>query len=250
MRVKLHQQRQVTFSRDIDQDKFDGSFHYRSIIGKLNYLENATRQDIVYALHPCARFCADPKVTHGKAILHLVKYLKAPRDKGITMDPTKDTGFEVYADADFSGNWNKGTAEFDSSTAKSRTGYVISFYGCPLIWTSKLQTQIALSTTEAEYIALSQALRDTIPVMNLTKELHERGIQGDYIIPKVYCKAFEDNMGAIELAKTPKMRPRTKHVNLVYHHFREHVREGLIDITNKTHAFGYVFGVVNIFRVY
>ena len=216
--------------RDIDEDKFDGSFNYRSIIGKLNYLEKATRPDIAYAVHQCARFCSDPKVTHGKAVLHLVKYLKATKDKGITMDPTKEKGFEVYADADFSGNWNNSTAESDSSTAKSRTGYVISLYGCPVIWTSKLQTQIALSATEAEYIALSQALRDTIPVMNLTKELHERGIQGEYIIPKIYCKAFEDNMGAIELAKTPKMRPRTKHINLVYHHFREHVREGLIDI--------------------
>ena len=77
---------------------------------------------------------------------------------------------------------------------------------------------------------MSQALRDTIPVMNLVHELHNRGFEGEFIVPKVYCKAFEDNMEAIELAKTPKMRPRTKHINLVYHHFRDQVGSETIDI--------------------
>ena len=109
----------------------------------------------------------------------------------------------------------------DVSTAKSRTGYVISFAGCPVIWGSKLQTQIALSTTEAEYIALSQALRDAIPIMNL--EIKSKGFDIYSKTPRVYCNAFEDNNGALELARTPKMRARTKHINLVYHHFRDYV---------------------------
>ena len=49
-------------------------------------------------------------------------------------------------------------------------------------------------------------------------------------VPKIHCKAFEDNIGALELAKVPKMRPRTKHINLVFHHFREHVRKGIVSI--------------------
>ena len=48
--------------------------------------------------------------------------------------------------------------------------------------------------------------------------------------PRLYCKAFEDNSGALELARLPKLRPRTKHINICYHHFREHVRNGLIKI--------------------
>ena len=92
------------------------------------------------------------------------------------------------------------------------------------MWQSKLQTQCSLSTTEAEYIALSQALREVIPIINLLEELKSNNIDTVSSTPTVFCKAFEDNLGALELAKSPKMKPRTKHINISYHHFREHVR--------------------------
>ena len=66
--------------------------------------------------------------------------------------------------------------------------------------------------------------------MKLLQELKDFGFNSKFIRPKVHCKAFEDNIGALELAKVPKMRPRTKHINLVFHHFREHVRKGLVSI--------------------
>jgi hypothetical protein len=209
--------------RDETAPSFQGNFHYRSIIGKLNFLEKSTRPDIAYAVHQCARFCEDPKQTHDDAVLHLIKYLSATRDKGIILDPKHDQSFEVYADADFAGNWHKFTAHTDPSTAKSRSGYVILFAGCPIMWSSKLQTQIALSTTEAEYIALLQSLRDTIPLMQLLQEFKSKGFPTVSTVPKVHCKAFEDNSGALELARLPKLRPRTKHINVVYHHFRDFV---------------------------
>ena len=81
-----------------------------------------------------------------------------------------------------------------------------------------------MSTTEAEYIALSQALREVIPIINLLEELKSNNIDTVSSTPTVFCKAFEDNLGALELAKSPKMKPRTKHINISYHHFREHVR--------------------------
>lgn len=90
--------------------------------------------------------------------------------------------------------------------------------------------QVTLSTTEAEYVALSQSLRDIIPVMNLMQELHNKGFTGASPIPTIHCKAFEDNSCASELARTPKMQPRTTHINLVYHHFRSFVRDGKITI--------------------
>ena len=213
-----------------DAPSFDGRWHYRSVVGKLNYLEKCTRPDIAYAVHQCARFCEDPKEEHAKAIEFLVKYLAGTRDKGIELHPKGIPVIDVYADADFAGNWNKATAEFDPSTAKSRTGYLINFAGCPIHWASKLQTQIALSTTEAEYIALSQSLREAIPVMQLVHELREMGIVKIDDKAQVYCRCFEDNVGALELANMPKMRPRTKHINLVYHHFRSFAREGLIKV--------------------
>jgi hypothetical protein len=67
--------------------------------------------------------------------------------------------------------------------------------------------------------------------MNLLSELHEKGFSSkEDIPPKVHCKAFEDNSGALELARAPKMRPRTKHINIIYHYFRQHVRDKLISI--------------------
>jgi hypothetical protein len=105
------------------------------------------------------------------------------------------------------------------------------FYAkCPIIWASKLQSQVALSTTEAEYIAMPMALRDVIPIMELLEEMQARHFQVICTHPVVYCKVFEDNSGALELARLPKLRPRTKHINVCYHHFREHVRLGLIKV--------------------
>jgi hypothetical protein len=217
--------------RDEKAPSYRGSFHYRSVIGKLNFLEKSTRPDIAYAVHQCARFCEDPKQVHFDAIIYLTKYLAGTNDKGIILDPKHDKkSFEVYADADFAGNWNKLTAHKDPSTAKSRSGYVILFADCPIIWSSKLQTQIALSTSEAEYIALSQSLRETIPLMQLLEEFKEKGFPVVSTKPRVHCKAFEDNSGALELARLPKLRPRTKHINVVYHHFRDFVHKGLIEI--------------------
>ena len=211
-------------------EPFNKRWHYRSIIGKLNYLEKCTRPDIAYAVHQCARFCEDPKEEHAKAVEFLVRYLAGTKDKGIILHPKNVPVIDVYADADFAGNWNKTTAEWDPSTAKSRTGYLINFAGCPIHWASKLQTQIALSTTEAEYIALSQSLREAIPVMQLVREMREKHIINIDDKAKIYCRCFEDNVGALELANTPKMRPRTKHINLVYHHFRSFARQGLIKV--------------------
>ena len=202
---------------------FKGDFDYRSVVGKLNYLEKGSRPDIAYAVHQCARFSSNPRESHGEAVRNIVKYLNGTRDRGIILNPKLDKSFEVYVDASFSGEWNKDSAENDASTAKSRSGYVISLHGCPIIWHSKLQTQVALSTTEAEYIALSQSLRDTIPIINLLRELKEHGFTDTDPVPKIHCKVFEDNSGALELAKAPKMRPRTKHIALKYHHFRSFV---------------------------
>ncbi len=144
--------------------------------------------------------------------------------------PNPSKGFECYCNADFSGLWNKTLAPDDPSTTKSRSGWIIFYAGCPVSWASKLQSQVALSTTEAEYIAMSQSLRDVMPIMGLVQEMRERNFQVICTAPYVYCKVFEDNSGALELARLPKLRPRIKHINVCYHHFCEHFRMGLIKI--------------------
>ncbi len=183
-----------------------------------------------------ARWSSDPRLKHGEAVLYLCMYLNKTCGLGLKFKPDTAKGFECYADADFVGNWLKYTADVDPATAKSRSGWYVFYAGIPIIWASKLQTQIALSTTEAEYIALSCALRDVIPIMQLVNEVKNRGFKVICTAPFVYCKAFEVNTGALELARLPKLRPRTKHINVCYHHFQEHVRHGIIKIFPiKTH---------------
>ncbi len=77
---------------------------------------------------------------------------------------------------------------------------------------------------------MSQVLWDIISIMGLLQEMRERGFKVLCTEPYVYCKVFEDNSGALELARLSKLRPRTKHINVCYHHFCEHVRKGLIKI--------------------
>ncbi len=124
----------------------------------------------MYAAHQISKYSFDPRQSHGKAILYLVRYLKKMHDLRLKFKPDPKKGFECYCDANFSGNWNKAFAPMDPSTAKSRSGGIIFYAGCPVSWASKLQTQVTLSTTEAEYITMSQSLRDVIPIMNLLQD--------------------------------------------------------------------------------
>ena len=215
--------------RHLNSPDFDGSFDYRSIVGKLNYLEKSTRPDISYQVHMCARFSANPKMEHGQAIKHLCRYLLATKDKGIIFKPTNES-FDVMCDADFAGNWEAEGAVNDPDTARSRSGFIISYAGCPVSWSSKLATTIALSSTESEYECLSSALRETIPLMRIVQEMNSKGFGFKDTIPKVHCRVFEDNNGALEIATNHKIRPRTKHINVKFHHFHQHVKSGLIKI--------------------
>ena len=83
------------------------------------------------------------------------------RDKGIILRPNKSKGLECYVDADWAGAWTF-SSSFDPLSTHSRTGFVILYAGCPILWKSKIQSITALSTTKAEYIALSSALREVI----------------------------------------------------------------------------------------
>lgn len=133
---------------------------------------------------------------------------------------------ECYVDASFANGWNKSDPE-DRVTVLSRTGYVIKFADCPIIWVSKLQTEQTLSTTESEYVALSQSLRDVIPLIELMREIQPL-VRTKFLSRAIHCTVFEDNEGALALARCPRMRPRTKHICLKYHHFRDHVLRGTV----------------------
>ena len=105
----------------------------------------------------------------------------------------------------------------------SRTGFVIRYAVCPVIWSSKLQTEIALSTAEVEYISMSLALQEALPVQRLEKEIN-------CIVPLFtprtnFCLTFHEyNLSSISMAESPKFTPRTKHIAIKYHNFRSKVK--------------------------
>ena len=172
----------------------------------------------------------NPKESHAKAIRWLGRYLKSTKDKGLIMKPDNSKELEVFVDADFSRNWDKKDALDNRDTARSRHGYIISYKGCPIIWKSQMQTEIALSSTESEYMGLSYALREAIPIMGILKEMQMHGFSIGSTKASIHCKVFEDNSGALEMAKTHKYRPRTKHINVKYHHFRDYITRGNISV--------------------
>ena len=215
-------------SRDLEGAKRKHDWSYRSAIGMLGYLQNSTRPDISMAVHQCARFNANPMLCHEKAVKYIARYLLTSQDKGIHYKPDHTRGLECYVDADFAGGWSSGDVT-NPECVLSRTGYVIMYAGCPLTWCSKLQTEIALSTTEAEYIALSQSMREVIPFMNLIVEVGNV-FPLNNPKPKFHCKVFEDNRSCIRVAESPKFTPRTKHIAIKYHHFRKHVSDKTIAI--------------------
>ena len=116
------------------------------------------------------------------------------------------------------------------ATARSRHGYIISYAGCPVVWKSQLQTEIALSTTESEYMGLSYSLREAIPIMRILREFKKHSISIINDTTPVQCRVFEDNSGALEMGRVDKYRPRTKHLNLKLHHFRSYINKKRISI--------------------
>ena len=142
--------------------------------------------------------------------------------------PDITQGLECCLDADFAGGWKDGNNDSPKSVL-SRTGFVIMYAGCPLTWGSKLQTEIALSNTESEYIDLSSTMQAVIPFLGLMKETARlfKLLTRD---PVFRCTVWEDNESCITVAKSPKFTPRTKHISIKNHHFRRFVSDGTIII--------------------
>ena len=108
--------------------------------------------------------------------------------------------------------------------ARSRTGFVVTFANCPLMWVSKLQTEIALSTLHSEYVALSHSVRALLPLKSLTKELIDNlGIDSEKLKFVSSSTIYEDNNGAVVVTTIPRMTPTSKHIAVKYHWFRQHV---------------------------
>ena len=140
-------------------------------------------------------------------------------------------GVDVYVNADFAGHWPHEDKD-DPICVKSRTGYAICIANCPVIWGSKLQSTIALSTTKAEYNALSMVMCLVLPFNELFKVVGSGVGIGKEHLTTFKTTVWEDNNGCLILANMEPGRttPRSKHHAIKQHWFRSHIQEGVIEI--------------------
>jgi hypothetical protein len=215
-----------------DEPKHNEDWDYASVVGMLMYLSCNSRPDIAFALHQCPRFTHDPRRTHSQANKQIIRYLKGIADKGKIFTTNDAATVDCYVDADFAGAFKSTGDTQDPATTRSRTGYVIFAYGVPICWGSKLQTEVALSTMEEEYIALSTATREVLGLRHLLQEIStELDVSKEFKFTAL-SQIFEDNNGALALAKSPTMTPRSKHFATKYHFFKSHIKKngGVLDI--------------------
>jgi hypothetical protein len=218
---------------DKDGDPPNGTFNYASVIGMMWYLYGHSRPDLGFALSQAARFSFAPKRSHELALIRIGQYLKGTRDKGLVLTPNRAEFLKVdcYVDADFCGLYER-EDRTDPTSVKSRTGYVICIADCPVIWSSKLQESIALSTMMAEYYALSTAMREVIPLNELIKAVAD----GLHLDSKSHTSfrttVWEDNNGALSLATLDpgQHTPRSKHYDIKVHWFRSHLKPNQIEV--------------------
>lgn len=183
---------------------------YQRAVGALMYIANCTRPDLAYAASCLARHMSKPAERHWQQLKAVGRYLSATKDFGITFG--SNAGSLVgYVDSDYAG---------DKETRRSRTGYVFMLGGGPISWQSKLQSVVATSTAEAEYVAGAHAAREAVWLRRVACFL---GVPTADALP-----VHIDNQAALHMATNGSDSARTKHIDVVHHFLREAVARGSI----------------------
>ena len=210
---------QAAVGTDKDGEPMDDSWNYRGICGMLLYLSTNTRPDIAFAVSQVCRFGHDPKKSHATAVKTILRYLKKTCDKGIIVKPNDNAfNLDMYVDADFCGLFGREDPR-DSSSVKSRTGYIIILCGWPIVWKSHLQTHLSQSTLEAEYSALSSSLRVFLPLRWLIEEMIDETKCRKLEDARLHATVFEDNQSTYFLATNHRITSRTKYLLAKWHWF-------------------------------
>lgn len=186
---------------------------YQALIGTLIYVMIGTRPDIGYAVIRLSQYMSNPTEAHFKAAKYILKFLVNSHSLGIKYDGGSKAGLIGYSDADWAEN---------KDNRHSTTGYAFLLAGGAISWISSKQKVIALSSMEAEYIALCEAAKQAqwLRQMFMELDLEQTG-------PTVLCC---DNHGAIFFTKNPKTEKRSKHIDIRYHFIREFVEAGQAEL--------------------
>lgn len=185
---------------------------YSSAVGSLMYAMVGSRPDLAYAVGLVCRYMSKPGKEHWLAVKWIMRYIKGAL--GINLTFTRGSDFKVrgYCDSDYASDLDK---------SRSTTGYVYTVGGNTVSWRSSLQKVVALSTTEAEYMALSDAVREGIWLKGICKELK----LSDEVF-EIHC----DSQSAIYLAKNFVYREKTKHIATKYNFIREVIANGVVNV--------------------
>ncbi|KAE8247330.1 hypothetical protein A4X06_0g4533 [Tilletia controversa] len=187
--------------------------YYAALVGCLLWLAQGTRMDIAFQVGKLARFMANPSEDHVAAAKRVLRYLAGTRELGLRFRHSDLAQLVGYSDSDHGS---------DPTTRRSVTGYVFYLYGNPVTWRSKLQDTVSISSTEAEYIALSEATREAIWAVQLLDELRLR-VKGP-------VDMYTDNTGAEALARNPQSHQRTKHISIHHHLVRDKNNDGTVKV--------------------
>jgi hypothetical protein len=171
----------------------------------------ATRPDIAFAISTLSQFMEAPRTTHWKSVKHVFRYLKGTRDLQLVLGGDSDR-LLGYSDADHASQTHR----------HSINGFAYFLGDGSISWSSKKQPVITLSSTEAEYIALTHAAKEAIWLRKLLSELSNA--------PDEATALFSDNLGAISLTKDPTYHARTKHIDVRFHFIRQTVSSRQISI--------------------
>lgn len=186
---------------------------YRQAVGSLMYLAVATRPDIVFAVSYCSQFLDKAEKHHWAMVKRILKYLKGTVEYGILFKHNFQPGIlEAYCDADYAS---------DTTTRKSVSGFVFKYSGGAIAWASRRQQCVSLSTTEAEYVAASEAAKEAIWLERLFKDITPLKE-----VPTLHI----DNASAVRLSKNPELHQRTKHIDIRYHFVRQKWLSGELNI--------------------
>ena len=197
-------------------DDLPDSVPFRELVGGLMWLGCQTRPDIAHAVRAVARYSAAPKIVHWGAAVGILEYVKRTASLGITFERGALGGVSlmVFSDADYASKAND---------RRSVSGGVVMCGGAAVCWFSRTQRCVTLSTSEAEYVAATDAVKELLFLRQVWR----------FMLPemKMPCvPLFEDNQGAIKIAQNPINNSNSKHIDVRYHFIRELVESREISI--------------------
>jgi hypothetical protein len=189
--------------------------HYQSLIGSLLYVQIATRPDISFAVSRLAQYATNPSPEHLRLAKYVLSYLLGTKDMRIRYDGADGEGLYGYTDSSHADHIDD---------RHSTCGYVFMLADGAISWSSRKQKTVAQNTTEAEYMAMTDAANQAVWYLSFFKEL---GYSTDGPVP---IQIHADNKGAVDLAQNPVTGRRSKHIDIRHHVIREYIEKKQIDL--------------------